>query len=176
MAQRPPRRHGNVVGWGPIVNDTRLEEEGGSCHQVCHDTHHPDQPVHVGGQSSVSTSNHTMAPREVAHWTPTGWIHPQGIAEVGALRAGYSAGGHGFLLLLDTDRWAHPWVATTGRGSGHWTLGHGNVEFVQGWREVIRARASGETTPGQHRGHDTNHSGCTGTTNMKIRCPGEAIL
>jgi hypothetical protein len=88
-----------------------------------------------GGQSPGPTSNHAMAPREVAHWTPTGWIHPQGIAEVGALRAGDSAGGYGFLLVLDTDRWAHPLVATTVRGSEHWTLGHGIVEFVQGWRE-----------------------------------------
>ena len=34
-----------------------------------------------GGSSQGS--NHTMAPCEVAHWTPTGWIHPQGIAGVG---------------------------------------------------------------------------------------------
>jgi hypothetical protein len=103
-----------------------------------------------GGGKAQCRHLSCYGPARAAHGTPTGWIHPQGIAEVGALRAGYSAGGYGFLLLLDTDRWAHPWVATTGRGSGHWTLGHGNVKFVQGWREVIRAWASGETTPGQH--------------------------
>ncbi len=115
---------------------TPAYREGGSCHQVGHDTNIPDPPVHMrGGQSPVSTAKHAMALREVAHWTPTDWIHPQGIAEVGALCAGYSAGGYGFLLFLDSDRWAHPWVATTVWGSGHWTLGHGNAEFVQGWRE-----------------------------------------
>ena len=33
------------------------------------------QPLCNFQGGSSQGSNHTMAPREVAHWTPTGWIH-----------------------------------------------------------------------------------------------------
>jgi hypothetical protein len=58
---------------------------GGSCHQFCPDTHHPEPLLREGGGNALFRHQIILWLRAggLAHWTPTGWIHPQVIAGVG---------------------------------------------------------------------------------------------
>ena len=153
MAQRPPRRHGNVVGWGPVVNDTCLEGEGGSCHQGCHDTNHPNPPVHVeGAKPSVDIESCYGPARGGAldtHRldTPSGDCRGRGLFVQDTQPVDMSFSFYWPLTAGHTLGWPQPFGAP---GTGHSAMGTSD-KSIKGWREgkSVRGLARG-TTPGQH--------------------------